>query len=202
MTIDGCGNIHDSGTGRFAGHAQAETDPGEVLQGNLGIEGLIERGFLSLAARDMDPREAVEQWCEANVATLRERSDLLAKVGLLPRLRPDELVEGDGVDLIPILDTYAATVDDGDRSVAEMEYAEVVAPTDVEQSLAAGYDSQVAIIHTDQGSWGVPDGMLVDVNPSFGRGRCQNCGMPLPGPEHDWAEADCREPATLKLMLS
>ena len=47
-----------------------------------------------------------------------------------------------------------------------------------------------------------PDGMLVDVNPSFGRGRCQNCGMPLPGPEHDWAEADCREPATLKLMLS
>ena len=170
-----------------------------VRQGtHPGIDRLIGLGFLSPAARDMDPREAVDQWCEANAATLRERHDMLGAIGQMPRLRPADLSVGDTVDLVPVVARYSNTVDPAAEIAAEFEYAQIVEPTTVERSLAAGYGGKVAVIHTDQGSWAVDENDELDVHPDFDGTRCNNCGEPV-GLDQDRINGHCARPDTYKV---
>ena len=203
--LDANGAIHDSSNGQFAGHLLGESDAQQVLPGSQthpGIDRLVELGYLSPAARDMPPREVIDQWCEANVATLRERADMLGAVGLLPIMRADELVVGDQIELLPVVNAYSDEDDEIAVFAAEAEYALVQEPTDIEWSAASGYDGRIAVLHTDQGDWGVEDNEPVEVRPDFGGARCGNCGVAVPSPDHPQDADGCPPPATERLRRS
>lgn len=78
--------------GQFTAAARAESS---VDLSASGMESLIRRGVLSPGARGMDPREAIDQHAEATGATFAERVDMLGEVGLRPRLRVDDLLDGE-----------------------------------------------------------------------------------------------------------
>lgn len=176
-SVDANGALHSGQTGRFTGHVQNELDPADVLTADPAmravghIETMIARGQLSPAARGMEPREAIEQWAEANVASLREQQAEYEQAGMYLRLTPDALVAGDAVDLEPIIREFGdSEVDEADLMAAECELAEVL---EIE-------DDGALVIHTTQGTWGVPRDFRVDMQ--LGSGRCAKCGEPKPEP--------------------
>ena len=81
--------------GEFTTSAHAESPTVLTSPAAATIERMIARGDLSPAARGMDPRDAIEQWAEANGAPWEDRVIALRAAGLNPVVRGDELQPGD-----------------------------------------------------------------------------------------------------------
>lgn len=129
------------------------------------IEQMIGAGELAPAARDMEPREAIEQWAQANAVSYSERVDKLAGAGLLPVTRADDIGPGEAIDLEPIL-TARPDVTAGELEAARRDFAEVSAVTD-------NRDGTVTITHS-QGATTVDSDLAVAYEAD--ESRCADCG--------------------------
>jgi len=81
--------------GQFAPTSRTEAPVRLSAAAARHVSALISSGRLSPAARDMDPREAIEQMSEAEALNLSERAEQLAQAGLPVRDRADTLLVGD-----------------------------------------------------------------------------------------------------------
>lgn len=160
----------DSG-GRYT--EAAHTDPGsavlttEEVGTRRMIEAMVRGGELAPAALDMTPRDALWQHAEANAMTLREREDFYAHAGLQLQMAPAMLIEGDLIDLEPVIREFGdSSIDDEDLQVAMYELA-TIEKVEVDAGGAM-------ILFTDQGTWGVPADYQLDM--VLGMGRCETCG--------------------------
>jgi len=136
---------------------------------NTFINSLVVSGVLSPAARDMDPREAVEQHAEANAMTFAEKASLFDQANVMFLGPVEGLVDGDMVDLKPLLIAHGTRDEsyDADLMIATCDLAVV-------EDLHPTNDGLVMIC-TDQMNLAVPAGTQVEYRPTQAN-RCAQCG--------------------------
>lgn len=135
------------------------------------IEKLITAGELAPAARDMDAREALEQWAEANAATAGEHIEHLACAGLLPTKSARTLTRGEAIDLEPLLTSGEQEATPEQMFAARREFAVV-------SDLTVNADATITITHS-QGVTVVPADAQVAYD--FDDNHCDGCGRFEPG---------------------
>lgn len=160
--------------GQFATEPRGENDLSPYSERTTAaIEAMIRDGELSPAARDMDPQEAIEQWGEANAASLWEVQERLDAAGLYLRMRADKVVAGDAVDMTPIIEKYG---DPGDRGPGSEYDASLYEMATVEDD--PEFTETAVTLHTSQGSWSMPRNTQMRTLLVMGQGRCDDCGEP------------------------
>lgn len=163
--------------GQFAVTARPENVTVLPDRAQTAIETMISLGALSPAARGMDPREAIDQWAEANGAPWEDRMLALRAAGMFPVLRADELQPGDlaQVDDLTGRDDVTLTLDVDD--VTEVVIAETTATTGTTITFRlrdTDYSAQL-------GTLTIARHATLEVDPS--PDRCTSCGL-------DAADAD------------